>query len=82
MPAVTGVAPFRRAAERAVPGTVLYVYLGSVSGAVLEAAAGGPRQTTRAEWWLAGVGLLAALAVTAYITRIARRALQQRIPPS
>lgn len=65
-----------------LPGTVLYVYLGSVSGAVLEAAAGGPRQTTRAEWWLAGVGLLAALAVTAYITRIARRALQQRIPPS
>lgn len=61
-----------------LPGTVLYVYLGSVSGAVAEAAGSG-RQRSPFEWALLGVGLLATLAVTVFVTRVARRALNEKV---
>ncbi len=58
-----------------LPGSLLYVYLGSAAGEAL-AAAGGARVRTTEEWALFGVGLLATLVVTLYVTRIARRALR------
>ena len=58
-----------------LPGTFMYVYLGSLGQ---EAIAGG--ETTTGEWIARGVGLLATIAVTVYITRLARRAMQERIP--
>jgi uncharacterized membrane protein YdjX (TVP38/TMEM64 family) len=60
-----------------LPGTFMYVYLGYTAGAGLEAAAGG-RSRSPAEWALTAVGLLATVAVTAYITRLARRAIRER----
>ncbi len=64
-----------------LPGTVMYVYLGHVGRAGLETASGG-RSRTPAEWALIVVGLLATVAVTVYVTRLARRAMgeQARIP--
>ena len=56
-----------------MPGTVLYVYLGS-----LAEAAGSPRQRTPAEWAFYALGLLATLTVTVIVTRLARRALAQK----
>ncbi|MBI5800657.1 MAG: TVP38/TMEM64 family protein [Verrucomicrobia bacterium] len=56
-----------------MPGTVMYVYLGSLA----RAGAGG-QQKSPAEWALYGVGLLATIAVTVVITRIARQALARR----
>lgn len=53
-----------------LPGTFLYVYLG-----FLGAEAAGDRSRSTAEWVLLGVGLAATVAVTLYITRVARRAL-------
>jgi uncharacterized membrane protein YdjX (TVP38/TMEM64 family) len=53
-----------------MPGTVMYVYLGSLA----HAGATG-RQRTPAEWALYALGLVATLAVTVLLTRIARRAL-------
>jgi uncharacterized membrane protein YdjX (TVP38/TMEM64 family) len=61
-----------------MPGTVMYVYLGSLAGD-LAAIGAGQRARTPAEWGLYVVGLLATIAVTVYVTRLARRALQQRI---
>ncbi len=61
-----------------MPGTVMYVYLGSLAGD-LAAVGAGQRATTPAEWALRVVGLLATVTVTVYVTRVARRALQQRI---
>jgi uncharacterized membrane protein YdjX (TVP38/TMEM64 family) len=58
-----------------LPGSLLYVYLGSAAGEAL-AAAGGARVRTTEEWALFGVGLFATLVVTVYVTRIARRALR------
>jgi len=59
-----------------MPGTVMYVYLGS-----LARAAAGERTRTAGEWALYGVGLLATVAVTIFVTRLARRALATRITP-
>ena len=57
-----------------IPGTILYVYVGSVGRAVTEA---GERST--AQWVLFAVGLLATLLVTVVITRSAKRALAAMI---
>lgn len=57
-----------------MPGTVMYVYLGS-----LAQAASGERTRTTGEWALYGVGLLATIAVTIFVTRIARKALNRKI---
>lgn len=60
-----------------MPGTIMYVYLGSLAGE-LAAVGGGGRPRTPAEWALYVVGLLATVAVTLLLTRQARRALQRR----
>jgi uncharacterized membrane protein YdjX (TVP38/TMEM64 family) len=57
-----------------LPGTFLYVSIGAMGREGLQAAAG-ERQRTPAEWTLLIAGLLATLAVTVYLTRLARRAL-------
>lgn len=60
-----------------LPGTFLYVYLGHMGRVGVESASG-ERSRTPAEWTMLAVGLLATLAATVYITRLARRALRQR----
>lgn len=61
-----------------MPGTVMYVYVGSLAGDLASLGAGG-RARTPAEWALYVVGLLATVAVTVYVTRLARIALKERI---
>ncbi len=65
-----------------MPGTVLYVYLGSLGGSLATLGTGpGAGARTPAQWALYAVGLLATVAVTVCVTRIARRALNFRIEP-
>ena len=59
-----------------MPGTVLYVYLGSLARAGVA-----ERQRTPGEWALYVVGLLATISVAVMATRIARRALAKRTTP-
>ncbi|MDE2142675.1 MAG: TVP38/TMEM64 family protein [Elusimicrobia bacterium] len=60
-----------------MPGTFLYVYLGAAAG---EAARGGSRARTPAEWALYAGGL-AATAVAAWLVgRTAKRALSAKVP--
>ena len=56
-----------------MPGTVLYVYLGS-----LDNLGAGAQQRTPAQWTASGLGLAATVAVTVVITRIAKRALANK----
>ena len=61
------------AAAGMLPGTLLYVYIGSVATDVASAAAGGGAATGKTA--LTVVGLAATALVTVFVTRIARRAL-------
>jgi uncharacterized membrane protein YdjX (TVP38/TMEM64 family) len=61
-----------------MPGTVMYVYIGSLAGDLATLGAG-QQARSPAEWTLSAVGLLATVAVTVYVTRLARTALKQRI---
>lgn len=58
-----------------LPGTFLYVYLGHVTAA----AVGADRVRTPAEWVMLAVGLLATVAVTVYVTWLARRKLKEQM---
>ena len=61
-----------------IPGGVMYVYLGSLAGslATLDRQGGG---RTPAQWALYGIGLVATVAVTIFVTRIARAALAKKV---
>jgi uncharacterized membrane protein YdjX (TVP38/TMEM64 family) len=61
-----------------IPGTVLYVYLGALAGDLATLGAGG-RERSPAEWAVSVVGLLATVAVTLKVTRLARAALGRRL---
>jgi uncharacterized membrane protein YdjX (TVP38/TMEM64 family) len=60
-----------------IPGTVMYVYLGSLVN-----LGAGHRHRTIAEWVLYGVGLLATITVTVFVTRLAKKALANKITTS
>ena len=55
-----------------LPGTVLYVYLGSLARAGVQGSSRTPM-----EWTMYGIGLVATLAVTWLITRMTRRAIAE-----
>lgn len=57
-----------------LPGTAMYVYLGTLAN-----VGAGQRARSPAEWALYGVGLLATVAVTVFVTRVARKALAVKI---
>ncbi len=59
-----------------MPGTLMYVYAGSL------AHSAGDRNRTPGEWALLGVGLLATIVVTIFVTRLARAALARRTQPA
>jgi uncharacterized membrane protein YdjX (TVP38/TMEM64 family) len=61
-----------------LPGTVMYVYLGSLAGSLATLGARG-HQRTPAQWALYALGLAATVVVTVLVTRIARTALDKRV---
>jgi uncharacterized membrane protein YdjX (TVP38/TMEM64 family) len=61
-----------------MPGTVMYVYIGSLAGSLAALGAQGQSRTV-AEWVLYGIGLVATIAVSVYVTRIAKKALDEKI---
>jgi uncharacterized membrane protein YdjX (TVP38/TMEM64 family) len=63
-----------------MPGTVMYVYIGSLAGDLTAIGTERPNGVLGpAQWGLRIVGLLATIAVTVYITRIAKTAFNKRI---
>lgn len=61
-----------------LPGTIMYVYIGSLVGDLAGLTSGGGGRST-IEWTFYIVGFLATVAVTLYITHIARAALSKSI---
>lgn len=64
-----------------LPGTILYVYLGSAAGSLASLGGGGGERTT-GETVFFFLGLAATLGVTIYVTKVARGALKSRIAAS
>jgi uncharacterized membrane protein YdjX (TVP38/TMEM64 family) len=62
-----------------LPGTILFVYIGSTIGALADVVAGKVERSP-AQQALFYAGLAATLAVTIVVARIARRALAQAVP--
>ena len=62
-----------------IPGTIMYVYLGSLAGNI--ATLGGENQPTNPTitWTIRIVGFIATVAVTLYVTKVARKALNESI---
>ena len=62
-----------------IPGTFLYVYYGKALGSLAAVAGGAAPERGTGDWVLLGVGLVATVVVTAFVTRIARRALSEEV---
>ena len=65
------------------PGTIMYVYIGSLAGSI--ATIGGASQPDAnpiAQWSIRIIGFIATVAVTLYVTKIARKALDESIDNS
>ncbi|MFQ3612210.1 MAG: TVP38/TMEM64 family protein [Cyanobacteriota bacterium] len=66
-----------------VPGTFMYVYIGSLAGSLANMGSSElDPQAQTAQWMIRIVGLIATVAVTVYVTRIARQALQEVVEPA
>ena len=68
-----------------IPGTILYVYIGSLIGSVAQIGMKGATlepQTQKLQWIAKIIGFIATIAVTVYITRIAKKALDDSISES
>ena len=65
-----------------IPGTVMYVYIGSLAGNLAMINTSHQLKTSETqiwEWIMQGVGLVATVAVTVYITKIAQKALDKSV---
>ena len=60
-----------------IPGTVMFVYLGSLAGNLALIGTDTQSANPILQWAIRIVGLLATIAVTIYVTRIAKQALAQ-----
>ncbi len=63
-----------------LPGTLLYVYYGKVAGDAAALAAGAAVDKDAAYYVVLALGLVATIAVTAIVTRLARKALAENTP--
>ena len=63
-----------------LPGTIMYVYLGSLAGNLATLGAGDTPSNPTITWAIRIIAFIATVAVTVYVTRIARKALQESVP--
>jgi uncharacterized membrane protein YdjX (TVP38/TMEM64 family) len=62
-----------------IPGTIMYVYLGSLAGNLALIGTNAQPSNPTAQWIIRILGFLATVAVTIYVTRLARNALNQEV---
>lgn len=62
-----------------LPGTLLYVYYGKAAGSLAALAGGAKTEKGAGSWIVLGLGLVATLVVTTFVTRLAGKALRQEI---
>jgi uncharacterized membrane protein YdjX (TVP38/TMEM64 family) len=62
-----------------IPGTIMYVYLGSLAGNLATIGAESPSANSLPQWILRIVGFIATIAVTLSVTKIAKKALNEAV---
>jgi uncharacterized membrane protein YdjX (TVP38/TMEM64 family) len=65
-----------------IPGTIMYVYIGSLAGDIAMIGSGNVptnSQVETAQWLIRIIGFVATVTITIYITRIAKKALQESV---
>ncbi len=62
-----------------IPGTIMYVYLGSLAGNLATIGTQTPSANPIAQWTIKIVGFIATVAVTLSVTKIARKALNEAL---
>ena len=63
-----------------LPGTILYVYIGSLAGSLALIGTGEQPSNPAIDWTIRILSFVTVVAVTVAITRIARKALQEAVP--
>ena len=78
---VTGVSlkDYALASIGMLPGTIMYVYIGSLAGDLARIGSENQPTNPTIQWIIRIVGVIATVAVTVYVTRIARKALAERV---
>jgi uncharacterized membrane protein YdjX (TVP38/TMEM64 family) len=62
-----------------IPGIITFVYIGSLGESIATLGTGTPTTNQALEWTIRIIGLIATVAVTVYVTKIARRALEKEV---
>ncbi|WP_242045644.1 MULTISPECIES: TVP38/TMEM64 family protein [unclassified Calothrix] len=62
-----------------IPGTIMYVYIGSLAGSLARIGTESQPTNPTVQWAIRIIGFIATVAVTIYITRIARKALDEEV---
>jgi len=62
-----------------IPGTIMYVYIGSLAGSLARIGTEGQPTNPTVQWTIRIIGFIATVVVTVYVTRIARKALEKKV---
>lgn len=62
-----------------IPGTLMYVYMGSLAGDLASLGSDSVAAPSAARWVINGIAFLATVVVTVYVTKIAKKALAEKI---
>lgn len=65
-----------------IPGTIMYVYIGSLAGNLAMIGSDNAPTNPAVQWAIRLMGFVATVAVTVYVTRVARQALDQAVSPN
>lgn len=81
---VTGVSlrDYVLASVGMIPGTIMYVYIGSLAGSIATLGTGTQPTNAGLQWVIRILGFVATIAVTIYVTRVARKALAEAVMDS
>ncbi|PMB25901.1 TVP38/TMEM64 family protein [Fischerella thermalis] len=62
-----------------IPGTIMYVYIGSLAGSIATIGTESQPDNPGVQWAIRIIGFIATVAVTIYVTKVARKALENEV---
>ncbi len=62
-----------------IPGTIMYVYIGSLAGNIATIGTASQPGNPGVQWTIRILGFIATVAVTIYVTQVARKALENKV---